>query len=379
MQADVLQPPYVIASENIPKWMNPRDPSQLVITGFVLFVHFVFILWAALNFETTMPKPQRAERFIVQTIKLQEGRKGAVTSKPVEVPLPVPVQEVKEEAAVAKIEEKKEQEKIKEKKVEEVVNRDIPKEVEIALEPIPQLDPVIEKPKVEEKPIPKPDPLVKKSVPVKPVPKAPVKKPAPAKPAQKVKTTKPTVKKTTTKAKPQPPAQKKASEETKKVETKKEVVAKPDPRIAEAKAKQKKLLAEAQENLSKVDRSSPKGNGGKLSALNLPKVPGVIGGLEIDALPTTGQITLNAHEISYRDELAQRLKLLLKLPEYGKVKLKLTLMRSGKVSKVEILSAESQANKKYIEKTVPSLSFPQFGNNFEGSDQYSFVIALSNE
>ena len=85
------------------------------------------------------------------------------------------------------------------------------------------------------------------------------------------------------------------------------------------------------------------------------------------------------HEVSYRDELANRLKLLLRLPEYGEVKVKLTIERSGKIAKVLIISSESSANRKYIEKTLPGLTFPQFGTRFGDVDQYTFSITLGNE
>lgn len=57
----------------------------------------------------------------------------------------------------------------------------------------------------------------------------------------------------------------------------------------------------------------------------------------------------------------------------------LTLNRSGKVAKVAIISAESIVNSKYIEKTLPELSFPAFGTNFAAASEYTFMITLSNE
>ena len=96
-------------------------------------------------------------------------------------------------------------------------------------------------------------------------------------------------------------------------------------------------------------------------------------------MPTAELKELNDKEIGYRDELAGRLKLLLRLPEFGEVKIKLTLSRAGKVAKVSIVSAESAANRTYIEKTIPTLSFPSFGNNFGTLPEYTFLISLSND
>jgi hypothetical protein len=55
------------------------------------------------------------------------------------------------------------------------------------------------------------------------------------------------------------------------------------------------------------------------------------------------------------------------------------LDRSGKVFSVVIVSSESVANRKYIEKIVPTLTFPGFGSNFGSVMQYTFSITLSND
>jgi hypothetical protein len=46
---------------------------------------------------------------------------------------------------------------------------------------------------------------------------------------------------------------------------------------------------------------------------------------------------------------------------------------------VVIVSAQSLENRKYIEKMVPSLTFPSFGSNFSGHNEYTFLITLSND
>ena len=74
-----------------------------------------------------------------------------------------------------------------------------------------------------------------------------------------------------------------------------------------------------------------------------------------------------------------KLRRLLRLPEFGDVKLKLTLERSGKIANVSVLSAQSSLNRTYIESTLPTLKFSDFGKNFSGQSQYTFVINLTNE
>jgi hypothetical protein len=98
--------------------------------------------------------------------------------------------------------------------------------------------------------------------------------------------------------------------------------------------------------------------------------------LEIDAQSEEG--VFDDQEISYRDEIAARLKLCLRLPEYGDVKLKLTLGQAGNVAKLVIESAESKTNRQYVEKTLPCLTFPALGH-FGGGADHTFLITLSNE
>lgn len=87
----------------------------------------------------------------------------------------------------------------------------------------------------------------------------------------------------------------------------------------------------------------------------------------------------NTGQLSYRDELIGRLKLLLKLPEYGLVKLRLTIGKGGEVAKIEILSSTSQKNKKHIEKTLPTLYFFPPGKNGDASGKISFLLTLSSD
>jgi len=225
----------------------------------------------------------------------------------------------------------------------------LPKQVEVptpVLEHEPEAAPVQEEPKLEPKVEPKEVPKVE--VQPKPVAKTKVekKKPTPIKkPVQKVV------------EKPKPQATKE----------------KPKPSALDA--KKKKLLAQAQESIAKIDRSSAKISAGKYSKIPELKTP------TIALLEGNGTIhsAMTDGEIGYRDELASRLKLLLKLPEVGQVKVKLTLNRVGKFVKLVVVSSESAANRKYIEKTLPTLTFPSFGNQFGNVEEYAFSITLSSD
>ena len=160
---------------------------------------------------------------------------------------------------------------------------------------------------------------------------------------------------------------------------------KPTPSIQDAKIKaeqealqeqQRKLIAAAQESMAKMDKG--RANLTIVKSNLAVATPVAIKDLQIEALASdTNSMTVG--EKSYRDELAGRLKLLLKVPEHGEVQLKLTLDRSGKVLKVTITKSVSQLNRSYIEKNLPTLKFPSFGKHFDNKLDYTFNIQLSNE
>lgn len=145
------------------------------------------------------------------------------------------------------------------------------------------------------------------------------------------------------------------------------------------KQRQEKLMSEAQESIAKISQNKHKTPTNK-PVSTVPDSPQTLAHLEIDSISgVKGDVPLSSYEMSYRDEIATRLKLLLRLPEYGDVKVDLTLDRTGKVSKVSIVNADSTLNRKYIEKTLPELSFPPFGIHYASATEYTFSITLSNE
>lgn len=97
------------------------------------------------------------------------------------------------------------------------------------------------------------------------------------------------------------------------------------------------------------------------------------------SLTSKGSPTSSERASGYEEELVTRLRLLLRLPEYGAVRVSMVLNRKGQVQKVSILSTESLKNQDYIEKTLPGIVFPGFVAHFEGEEQHEFIISLSNE
>lgn len=370
---------------------RPLDRSLLVIGGVVIAVHLLLMLWAILGESVSRKIVQpAARRLVVQTVSLNPVKQPPQAVEIVKTP---PVEVPKEEPPVPVVVEK--EQIVAEIPVIEVKKEEKPKVAESVPEDKPQEMPIKEEKKIEESPIPpqpSPTPVAKP----KPKTIAPEKKPE----AAKIKDTKTVAKKTTETKKspakktevakkeksPAKPATKKTTVKTEvnpKAASDKVAAEKQKKREAEMmamKMKQQKLLSQAQETIAKIDKSRDKVSLGKYSSSsNLVSSPGAISNLQIDALPEGNKQVLSDHEVSYRDELASRLKLLLKLPEYGEVKIKLTLERSGKVAKVVVVSTESAANRKYIEKTLPTLTFPAFGANFDQAKQFTFSITLSNE
>jgi len=390
--------------------LNPsasKDKSLLVITASVLALHFVLVLWAALTNSYVPPRHLPSpKRLVVQTITLSP--KPTTTSlitenieieKPYEQPAqqtpPIPHQTLPVEIPPPP------------QPQPPLPPDPVPQEIAVSAPvdaPEPKPEPAAPKPKEEIKPpTPKPTTPKKttpaKTTPVKPVvktkPKPPVKpkptpKPAPTpKAPTKTENTKAAAKTekdnadkivADKKAAEKVAAEKKAAD---KIVAEKRVAAelqlkKEAEQQAAVKARQQELLSQAQERIAKIGQSRDKVTTNKLAALSESSIPATITSLHVDAV-SSGSTPLNDREITYRDELASRLKLLLKLPEYGEVKVKLTLGRAGKVVKVEVLSAESTINRKHIEKTLPNLTFPSFGTNFGELQQYTFAVTLSNE
>ena len=135
-------------------------------------------------------------------------------------------------------------------------------------------------------------------------------------------------------------------------------------------------LDKARASLSKVNKGYESTSISGASDITVKKIES----LQIESIKVVGQdANLNIKEAGYIDELVVRLKQKLRLPKYGVVELKLTLDRSGKVTKLEVTKFASDLNKKHVEKEMPSLSFPPFGNNFASAENYTFTITLDNE
>lgn len=213
---------------------------------------------------------------------------------------------------------------------------------------------------------------------------SPTPKAKPSPPKEKVETKKSEKKNETPKAE-------KKSEQIKKVEKKKEVttVKKSSKANKESEPKKKdkkeidkakkKILQQVQESIANIEGRSDKLVASlKNDSKNKPVVPGKIEGLSIETKSFEGT-NFNDKESAYSEELAARIRLFMKLPEYGSVDVALVLKRSGEFVSLKILGSESARNKAYVESILPTVSFSPFGKSFATHDTYTFHITLTNE
>lgn len=326
----------------------------LLVTAIHLGLFFSIVLWDNEHKKLSLSD---SKRLVVQTIKLQNA-----------APIPVTIQTVPEITSLPSFEPETPQKE----------------DLSTSTPPSPTLDPVSELEQQSPSLTPEPEPI---STP-QPDPKLkPAYKPKPVKPRQ----VKSTPKQTATKPKLQKKADaaskkivKKATKKEGKTLGKGEATSKAGKSETTSKAKEKKavidvrkqaLLAEAQKSIAKMNSSSVKLIASSESAV----LPAKIEALSVETLSSDGSAFTSFEEGTYNNTLAQRLKLLLRLPEYGEVKIELTLERTGKFINMVVVQTESKANRAYLEKSLPKLKYPNFQDSFPDESQHTFFITVSND
>ncbi|NGX41738.1 MAG: hypothetical protein K940chlam7_00010 [Chlamydiae bacterium] len=186
--------------------------------------------------------------------------------------------------------------------------------------------------------------------------------------------------------KPEPIVKKqpKPPESPPKVEKKPEIVKKqpkpPEPppqkkkEVAKVDDKKRDLLAKAKESIAKIQSSRDNKGASKSKDASELRDLGTIDSLHVDSADT-----IKPEDMGYYGVLASYLRQALRFPEFGEVKVRLTLNRGGEVTKVETVSTKSENNKQYVEKMLPTLRFPPFGKNFGNDKQHTFTITLTND
>lgn len=181
-------------------------------------------------------------------------------------------------------------------------------------------------------------------LPLNPAPSPP--KPTPPKPIQKVK------KKTTspTKKPKQAPLLQKTEPSSPTPPKKKHSPPSPprDPEEEKNRAAEQALLSSAAATLSQLETIVAKeAPSPKTISSSLPQT---IGDLK------SQQASMEA-SANYISQVAWKLKKTLRFPEYGSVRVEITISKEGRVERVSVLASENTKNRAYVEATIPNLSF----------------------
>ncbi len=185
-------------------------------------------------------------------------------------------------------------------------------------------------------------------------------------------------------AAPKPAAQKKAPPiADKTLSTKKTPqtpTEKPRAKLSETKKERSPISAdlvkELEKSISKIDEKKEKFSSKNKSALPRPQHSLH---LQIDKHDLNTFDLNEIGETDYTDALVQCLHQSLHLPEFGEVKIQLTLRQDGTVAKLVVLNAESEKNKTYLENHLPRLKFPNLEGSFAQKKECTFSLTFCNE
>lgn len=210
-------------------------------------------------------------------------------------------------------------------------------------------------PVVEEK---QPEVQIEKESP-KPAKKVTVEKEKPSAPA------KTQVKKVVSSKKvpPPPPTSKKA--ETSQVSKKNKEIA---DSVQSLLAKARKQRG-SQRAGSSTSHSSPKTVCNQIASLSFETSEGEENGAYPEMTP----------EEAYISSLVRLIQLSITIPDREPVSLRLTLLKSGVLKSLSILSSPSARNRKNVEKGLSSLRFASFNNAYLGEKEHTFTLKLNRE
>ncbi len=338
-----------------------KDRSLLLIIFSVCLLHFLAIKLSLFFSTTPLPNKEISKKIIVNTVQLHP---------PPQSMAPLILEPTTPSVLAASIEQKE-------------------KHLPAPLAPLTPSEPAKEVKKEIKEGSPKKTISVSKNVQNKASSQSPLKETTFSKSTQEIKKTEENKKSTSTKKTTSEPT-KQTTQNIKKGLSAEEIAVKKANKTHQptltatqeaAQACQRELLAKAKENMAKIGETRSQINIPKSISLAESSLPNKLENLHIHALPMTDypSIEFSEKEMNYRNEISNRLKLALRLPVDGEVRLKLTLERSGKVIQVQVIHTDHAINKHYIENTLHSLSFPSFADSFPDCPQYTFVITLNNK
>ncbi len=156
-----------------------------------------------------------------------------------------------------------------------------------------------------------------------------------------------------------------------------EIKAKKSP-LAEPKqpAVSEDLIKELEESIAKMD--APQRNGARSAyaskpARKLMHAPTPL--TSFDPIPMGEAISSEA----LKELLVQELRSMLHLPEYGEVKMKLTIRSDGSIREVIVLKTASKKNEEYLQKELPKHAFQFLQDLGSQEKELSFVITFCND
>lgn len=136
------------------------------------------------------------------------------------------------------------------------------------------------------------------------------------------------------------------------------------------------LLQELEESIAKIENKSDKGATVKRAPDSSKTFAPIL--LQIDS-PIGNDASAEEGESDYTDTLVSHLHRSLSLPDYGEVKIQLSLRQDGTVAKLIVLKTQSEKNKQYLESNLPRLRFPRFDGAYANKKEYTFILTFCNE
>ncbi len=127
------------------------------------------------------------------------------------------------------------------------------------------------------------------------------------------------------------------------------------------------LLKELEESIATIDKKS-------VSKMTSPSKAIAPIPLQIDLHSSDSEA-----DADYTDLLVSKLHESLRLPDFGEVKIQLSLRQDGSVVKVVVLKAQSEKNKQYLESNLTRLKFPRFEGTYSNKKEYTFILRFCNE
>ena len=146
---------------------------------------------------------------------------------------------------------------------------------------------------------------------------------------------------------------------------------------SDLKHKSQDLINDLEEMIAKIEKKQD-----KIEKNQKINVPNALNSLEIDKIKKTDEpfaTFSEANDDGYEKMLIETLRHSLHLPDYGEVKIQLTLNKDGSVVNLVVVKAQSEKNKFYLENNLMHLRFPSLQETPDNKKQRTFLLVFCNE